>query len=109
LSFSEEERGLLERYLSMLDFMDANNIALKEDVEGEIASYLLIDEDFIEWLPYPQEIPVDKCGVIGDLAGLATLTCFLPPGPWTVVCVPATGIAAACALAGVIQWVSDLF
>ena len=97
---------LLDKFQQMVNFVDENQIDFN-NLETYLASTLITDEDFIIAIPKSDQVmPFQMCGIIGDIAGIASLSCFLGPVA-AAVCVPATGIATACAIAGILSRIFD--
>ncbi len=61
----------------MVNFVDENQIDFN-NLETYLASTLITDEDFIIAIPKSDQVmPFQMCGIIGDIAGIASLSCFL--------------------------------
>jgi len=105
LNMSGSESDLLQRYMDMVAFLGDGG-SFTGNTDATTTEYLMVDRDFVRELidgDGPTLPLFSGCGIIGDIAAVVSLSCFLPPGPWTVVCVPAAGIGLACGLAGIFE------
>ena len=104
------EEGLLQRYTEMMEFLGDGG-SFKENMDAIVTEQLMLDSAFLPRLIGSGEVGMTPtlagCGLIGDIAAVLSLSCFLPPGPWTVVCIPAAGVSLACGLAGILSAIFD--
>ncbi|MDD4050684.1 MAG: hypothetical protein PHR28_02135 [candidate division Zixibacteria bacterium] len=107
---SAYEEQLLQRYTSMMEFL-GDGASLRDNMDADVTEQLMLDNGFLRRHILDGEVIVAPtlagCGIIGDIAAVVSVSCFFPPGPWTVVCVPAAGVSLACGLAGILGAIFD--
>lgn len=100
LNMPEYEQTLYQRVLSYYNLTHTDN-SFSENIDGEIVSYFVNNNDFTEWLTL--KIGYTTTDILAcDIASLLTISCWCFATGWcALLCVPATGISLACAAAGV--------
>jgi len=110
-SINEENDQLLLKYIDFIDFIEDNQNSFANTTDGLMAAQLMSTESFLKWLPLVDDetpngrIAKINCDLIGSIATVAALSCFIPV--LIVICIPATGISVACAVSSIISWFMD--